>query len=53
MKVDNEMTTKEISRMVEWLKTKGLTAEEILNCIDYIADRKGEKENTEPAIVTN
>lgn len=53
MKVDNEMTTKEISRMVEWLKNKGITAEEILNCIDYIADRKGEKENTESVVADN
>lgn len=53
MKVDNEMTTKEISRMVEWLKKKGFTAEEILNCIDYIANRKGAKENTESAIADN
>lgn len=53
MKVDNEMTTKEISRLAEWLKNKGLSAEEILNCIDYIANRDEKRKNTESPIDNN
>ena len=25
-----------LRRLIEWLKTKGLTAEEIVECIEYI-----------------
>ena len=31
------MSTKEVSRLIDWLKAKGLTYEEIEECIDYIS----------------
>lgn len=32
-----EMTCKEIARLIEWLKSKGHTSEEIIACIEYIS----------------
>lgn len=32
----DEMTAAQITRLIEWLKSKGLTTEEILDCIQYI-----------------
>lgn len=34
---NDEMTTKEVSRLIDWLKDKGCTYEEIEQCIDYIS----------------
>lgn len=34
------MTTNEMARLSDWLKSKGHTAEEIIDCIHYIADTK-------------
>ena len=33
----DEMTTKEVSRLIDWLKESGHTFEEIEQCIDYIS----------------
>ena len=32
-----EMTCKEIARLIEWLKSKGHTPDEINACIEYIS----------------
>ena len=32
-----EMTCKEIARLIEWLKSKGHTSEEIIACIEHIS----------------
>ena len=37
------MTTKEIGRLIEWLKANGHTAEEANHCIKYIAGNTEEK----------
>lgn len=34
---NDEMTTKEVSRLIDWLKSKGCSYEEIEQCIDYIS----------------
>lgn len=34
---DCSMTATETARLIEWLKAKGFTPEEILACIKYIA----------------
>ena len=44
MSGDCSMTATEMSRLKEWLKLKGVSAEEILDCIDYIAYGKQVKE---------
>ena len=36
-KVNDEMTTKEVDRLADWLKANGHSDEEILQCIKYIA----------------
>ncbi len=33
---DDELTTKEMDRLADWLKAQGHTAEEVLQCIKYI-----------------
>ena len=30
------MTENQTKRLIEWLKAKGMTAEEIVECLDYI-----------------
>lgn len=47
MDVDS-MTVKQISKMSEWLKQHGFSAEEILECIDYIASTTDKKEIPNP-----
>lgn len=32
----DEMTSREINRLIEWLKSKGFSADEILRCLEYI-----------------
>lgn len=32
------MTAKEVTRLADWLKANGHSAEEVLACIKYIAD---------------
>lgn len=31
------MAQNEITRLIEWLRNHGLTAEEILDCLEYVA----------------
>lgn len=35
--MEEEMTCKEIARLIEWLQAKGRTSDEIVSCIEYIA----------------
>lgn len=35
--MNDEMTVKEIDRLSDWLKANGHSAEEILQCVKYIA----------------
>lgn len=35
--MEHSMTAVEMDRLRQWLQTKGLTAEEILECLAYIA----------------
>lgn len=37
---DNELTTKEISRLIDWLIAHGLNYEDVESCIDYISGEK-------------
>ncbi len=32
-----EMTSKEISRLIDWLKSKGMTPEEIIDCLQTLS----------------
>ena len=41
----DELTTKEISRLIDWLKSKGHTAEEAAECIKYIAGAQEPKQD--------
>ena len=34
---EKEMNSKEVIRLIEWLKNKGYSDEQILECIVYIA----------------
>ena len=43
MKVDNEMGAQQIARLTVWLQKKGLTLEEVIECIDYIAYGENQK----------
>lgn len=36
------MTTKEVDRLIEWLKANGHTAEDAAHCIKYIAENTEE-----------
>ena len=38
--MENEMTVKEIDRLIDWLIAHGHTAEEAAECIKYIANNK-------------
>lgn len=40
MKEGDSITVKEIARLADWLKSKGHTAEEIVECIQYIAQKQ-------------
>lgn len=35
---EDMMNIKEVARLIEWLRSKGFTAEEITDCINYIAE---------------
>lgn len=39
----NEMTSKEVVNLIDWLKKQGLDAEKILECIEYIEKHEPEK----------
>lgn len=38
---NDEMTTKEISRLIDWLKSHNFNGDEIESCIDYISQEYG------------
>ncbi len=46
--MDDEMTTKEVDRLADWLKANGHTDEEILQCIKYIAGTQGPQQSNKP-----
>ncbi len=39
---DVDMTTKEISRLIDWLKSHGCTYPDIEDCIDYISQESSQ-----------
>lgn len=41
----DEINTKEISRLIDWLKEHGHTYEEIEQCIDYISKEHSKENN--------
>lgn len=41
----------QISKLAEWLMMQGHTAEEVVQCIDYIAGKKPEDKKREPDAV--
>lgn len=41
--VESELTLKEISRLIDWLKAQGFTSEKINECIQYIANHKSKQ----------
>lgn len=45
----DEMTTKEVSRLIDWLKEHGHTYEEIEQCIDYISKEKSKENDVKKA----
>lgn len=51
MEEHDEMSAIQISRMSEWLRMHGHTADEVLQCIDYIAGKKQEDRKEESGAV--
>ena len=49
----DEMTTKEVSRLIDWLKANGHTYAEIENCIDYISNTLNHNQNSNNDTNTN
>lgn len=45
----DEMTTKEVSRLIDWLREHGHTYEEIEQCIDYISKEKSKANDVKKA----
>lgn len=45
------MNVQEVARMTEWLRAKGMSDTEILNCMNYIATGVGLLTNIEPSEV--
>lgn len=41
--MDDSLGVVQIARMCHWLQSQGHTPEEILDCIDYIANSKAEE----------
>ena len=39
---EESMTITEVNRLVEWLKSKGFSSDEILDCLSYIGSPKVE-----------
>lgn len=35
---DEEMTTRELNRLADWLTAQGFSSEKVLECFRYIAD---------------
>lgn len=44
MEVMKTMTAKEILNLIEWLKSKNFTSDDIVDCIESIEGKKTEKE---------
>lgn len=42
----DEMATKKVSRLIDWLKLNGHTYEEIEECIDYISKEQEQPKDT-------
>ena len=38
----DELTTREIARLFEWLKARGFSAEDAVDCLKYMADDEKE-----------
>lgn len=36
MEMEKGMTENQTKRLIKWLKAKGMTAEQIVECLDYI-----------------
>ena len=36
----DELTTREIVRLIEWLKARGFSAEDAVDCLNYMADEE-------------
>lgn len=53
--MDDGLSVIQISRLSHWLQLQGMTADEILNCIDYIAKAEPllEKEMSGAPVATN
>lgn len=47
MEEHDEMSAIQIARMSEWLRMHGHTADEVLQCIDYIAGKRKEDKKEE------
>lgn len=45
----DEMTTRELDRMADWLIAHGLTAEQVLDCVKYITGTQGPAAESDPA----
>ena len=41
----DEMTTREVDRLADWLRAQGFTAEQVLECIKYITGAELPKES--------
>ena len=48
MDEEMSMTAKEVTRLADWLKAHGHTAEEILECVKYITGTEPPKETQAP-----
>ena len=41
----DEMTTRELDRLADWLKAHGFKAEQVLECVKYITDTDASMES--------
>lgn len=41
--MEKGMTENQAKRLIEWLKAKGMTAEQIVECIEYINTKQKER----------
>lgn len=48
MEVLKEMTAREVLNLIEWLKSKNFTSDDIVDCIEFVeGKRKKDKEEKE------
>lgn len=47
MEVLKAMTAREVLNLIEWLKAKNFTNDDIVDCIDFVEGKKKEKEGKE------